>query len=315
MTVSRALNNSKEISQKTKEKVLKACKDLGYKPNSAAKSLITKTTKMIGLVIPDITNQYYAYISKGVSSYLEKKGYGLILCNSDRKKNNEREYLNFLTEGRVDGIIILPVEPKKEDYEQIIMHTPMVMVDNFAEGLDISFVANDNYYGATQIIEHMVKQGYRKIGVILGSKSSTASNERYRAYKDVLEKNNIDFDTNIIIYSNATFEDGFNKAEYLINRGVDSIFAINDTVAMGVMKYCYLKGINIPKDLGLAGYDNIEQSSMFPVPLTTVDQNNKLIGEISAKILINQINEKSFKKETIILKPKLIIRKSCGEDN
>lgn len=313
MTVSRALNDSKEISKATKEKVLRACRELGYKPNFAAKSLITKTTKMIGLIIPDITNQYYANISKGVSSYLEDRGYGLILCNSDRKKYKEKEYLNFLTEGRVDGIIILPVEPKKEDYEDILKQIPMVMVDNFAEGLDISFVANDNYDGASQIIEHMIKQGYRKIGAIFGSKSSTASNERLRAYKDVLEKNNIAFDQDMIIHSNATFEDGFTLTEHLIHKGVDSIFAINDTVAMGVIKYCYLQGIDIPKDLGVAGYDNIEQSAMLPVPLTTVDQNNKRIGEISVKLLMEQINE-ALKNETIILKPKLIIRKSCGEN-
>lgn len=313
MTVSRAINNSNEISEKTKERILKACEELGYRPNSVAKSLITKKTNMIGLVIPDITNQYYSHVSKGVSSYIEEKGYGLILCNSDRKKANEIKYLNFLAEGRVDGIIILPVQPRKEDYEKIINGIQVVMADNFAEGLDVNFVGNDNYYGATKIIEHMVNQGYKKIGVILGDESSTASNERYNAYKDVLARNNIEINENIVFNSKSTFEDGFRLAQELINRGVDSIFAINDTVAMGVVKYCYLNNIDIPKDLGVAGYDNIEQSAMLPVALTTVDQNDSLLGRISAEILIDQINGKSKELKKVILRPRLIVRKSCGE--
>jgi LacI family transcriptional regulator len=313
MTVSRALNNSSEISTVTKEKILKACQELGYKPNYAAKSLITRKTKMIGLIIPDITNQYYANISKAISSFIESLGYGLVLCNSDRKKDNERNYLNFLTEGRVDGVIILPVKPEKEDYEDIIKQIPVVMVDNYAEGLDVNFVGNDNYYGATIVVGHLIKQGYKKIGVILGGEKSTASNERFKAYKDVLGKNNMQFDKDIVMYSNATFEEGFKLGEKLINKGVDSIFAINDTVALGVIKYCYLNGITIPGDLGITGYDNIEHGSLLPVPLTTVDQNTKLIGEKTVELLMNLISGNADKNKFITLEPKLIVRKSCGE--
>lgn len=313
MTVSRALNNSNEISGETKERVLKACRELGYKPNSAAKSLITKKTKMIGLIIPDIANQYYANISKGVSAYVESYGYGLILCNSDRKKSNEKNYLDFLSEGRVDGILILPVNPRKEDYEDLASHIPMVMADNYVEGLEVSFVGNDNYYGGTSIFEHLINQGYEKIGIILGGEKSTASNSRLKAFKDVLEKYGKSFDEDLAIYSKATFEEGFTLAETLINKGVDCICAINDTVAMGVIKYCYLNGINIPKDLGIAGYDNIEQASMLPIPLTTVDQNDKVIGKIAAELLLDHIRIRDLKSKVVTLEPKLIIRKSCGE--
>lgn len=313
MTVSRAINNSNEISDETKDKILKACKELGYKPNSAAKSLITKKTKMIGLIIPDIANQYYANISKGVSSYIEEYGYGLILCNSDRKKTNEKGYLNFLSEGRVDGIIILPVSPKKEDYEEVAKQIPMVMADNYAEGLAVSFVGNDNYYGGTEIFQHLIKQGYKRIGAILGGNNSTASNERFRAFKDVLEKNGLNFHKEVVFNSSATFEEGFSLAETLIKKGVDCIWTVNDTVAMGVIKYCYLNGINLPDDMGIAGYDNIEQASMLPIPLTTVDQNDKLIGKIAAELLMDLINKKGTKNKVVTLKPKLIVRKSCRE--
>jgi LacI family transcriptional regulator len=312
-TVSRALNNSKEISEKTRELILKTCEKRGYIPNSSARSLILNKTNMIGLLIPDITNQYYAYVSKGVSSYLEKIGYGLVLCNSDRNKENENRYIDFLTQRRVDGIILIPVKPKAEDYKKVIENVPLVMADNYVNDLEISYVGNDNYAGARKIVSHMLRQGYRKIGVILGDESSSASNERLRAYKDILVENNIEIKDEILLNSRATFEDGFNLAEILIKQKVDAIFTINDTVAMGVMKYCHMNNIKIPKDIGIAGYDDIEQAAMLPVPLTTVHQRKFELGRTVAKILIDEINNNQSAKQKVILQPELIIRKSCNE--
>ncbi|MBU3172057.1 LacI family DNA-binding transcriptional regulator [Clostridium estertheticum] len=312
-TVSRALNNSKEISKKTRELILKTCEEKGYIPNSAARSLILNKTNMIGLLIPDITNQYYAYVSKGVSSYLEKIGYGLVLCNSDRNKDNENRYIDFLAQKRVDGIILIPVKPKASDYKKIIANVPLVMADNYVKDLEVSYVGNDNYVGARKIVSHMLRQGYRKIGVILGDESSTASNERLKGYKDILTENNIEISNDILLNSSANFEDGFKLAEVLINKKVDAIFTINDSVAMGVMKYAHMNNILIPKDIGIAGYDDIEQASMLTVPLTTVHQKKFELGKIAAKILIEEINNHKTLKQTIILKPELVIRKSCNE--
>lgn len=312
-TVSRALNNSKEISKKTKELILKTCAERGYIPNSSARSLILNKTNMIGLLIPDITNQYYAYVSKGVSSYLEKLGYGLVLCNSDRNKENENKYIDFLAQKRVDGIILIPVKPKAEDYKKIIKNVPLVMVDNYINDLEISYVGNDNYAGARKIVSHMIKQGYRKIGVILGDESSSASNERLRAYKDILLENNIEINEEIIQNSSARFEDGFKLAKSLIDQKVEGIFTINDTVAMGVMKYCHMNSIQIPRDIGICGYDDIEQAAMLPVPLTTIHQRKFELGRVAAKILIDEINNDKSAKQKIILQPELIIRKSCNE--
>jgi len=313
-TVSRALNNSKEISKKTRDLILKTCEEKGYTPNSAARSLILNKTNMIGLVIPDITNQYYAYVSKGVSSYLEKIGYGLVFCNSDRNKENENRYIDFLAQRRVDGIILIPVKPKAEDYRKIIKNVPVVMADNYVNDLEVSYVGNDNYAGARKVVAHMLRQGYRKIGVISGDESSSASNERLKAYKDLLIENNIEINNDILLNSNATFEDGFKLSEILVKQKVDAIFTINDSVAMGVMKYCHMNNIQLPKDLGIAGYDDIEEAAMLPVPLTTVHQRKFELGRTVAKVLIDEINNNKSAKQKIILQPELIIRKSCNEE-
>lgn len=313
MTVSRALNNSKEISEETRKRILEVCEKRGYKANSAARSLILKKTNMIGLVIPDITNQYYAHVSKGVSDYLDKNGYGMILCNSDRIKENEKKYLNFLSQKRVDGIILIPVQLEIKAYEDILNTLPMVLVDNYIEGLNISYIGNDNYAGAKQIITHMVMQGYKRIGVILGDEKSSASNERLKAYLDVMKEHNIEIQDNWLQNSRATFEDGFRIAKYLLEQKVDSIFAINDTVAMGVFKCCHNEGIKIPEDIGIAGYDDVDQASMMPIPLTTVHQKKFTLGSSAAKVLLDEINNTNTEKQKIILKPELIIRKSCRE--
>lgn len=313
MTVSRALNNSKEISQETKEKILKVCAKMGYRPNSAARSLVSNKTNMIGLIIPDITNQYYSYVSKGVSSYLEGLGYGLILCNSDRRRENEKRYIDFLTQKRVDGIILIPLSSKHEDYKMLVNTVPFVQVDNYINGLEASFIGNDNYAGSKKIVSHMINQGYKRIGFILSTKSSTASTERFKGYRDILKENGIPLDNDIIINTNATFDEGFSGAEKLIKKNVDSIFAINDTVALGVIKYCYNTGISLPDQLGIAGYDDIEQASMLPVPLTTIHQRKFTLGKTAASILIQEINNPETVKQKIILQPELIIRKSCNE--
>ena len=313
-TVSRALNNSKEISKKTRDLILKTCEEKGYTPNSAARSLILNKTNMIGLVIPDITNQYYAYVSKGVSSYLEKIGYGLVFCNSDRNKENENRYIDFLAQRRVDGIILIPVKPKAEDYRKIIKNVPVVMADNYVNDLEVSYVGNDNYAGARKVVAHMLRQGYRKIGVISGDESSSASNDRLKAYKDLLIENNIEINNDILLNSNATFEDGFKLSEILVKQKVDAIFTINDSVAMGVMKYCHMNNIQLPKDLGIAGYDDIEEAAMLPGPLTTVHQRKFELGRTVAKVLIDEINNNKSAKQKIILQPELIIRKSCNEE-
>jgi LacI family transcriptional regulator len=190
----------------------------------------------------------------------------------------------------------------------------MVMVDNIAKGLEVSFIGNNNYNGGTKVIQHMVEQGYRKIGVILGDRRSTASNERFEAYKDVIMESGIPFDESIVVHSNSTFEDGYKLSEQLINKGVDSIFAINDTVAMGALKYCYMNNISVPGKLGVAGYDNIEQSAMMPVPLTTVEQNKDILGKLAAEVLMEHVKDNSARPKDIILEPQLVIRKSCGEN-
>ena len=179
-------------------------------------------------------------------------------------------------------------------------------------GPSFSSVVNDNYQGALMLFRHMIKCGSRNIGCILGEAQSQTTVDRLNALKRVLEENSITFNKDNVIYTDATFENGYKKAKQLISKKIDSLFAINDTVALGVIKYCQDHGINIPHDLKVAGYDDLEIGSMIDVPLTTVHQRKVLLGRKAAELLLQEIKSHSepFK---IVLAPKLTVRSSCGE--
>ena len=311
-TVSRALNGKVGVSDSLRNKILTVSKELGYEPNNVARSLVTNDSKLIGLILPDITSPYYACIAKGVDSYLRAQGYGVMLCNSSRDKSVEKECLRLLQAQRISGLIIVSVTVDEDDLLNLSHQGIRVVAADIAIGPHFSSVVNDHYNGALTLFKHMIKCGCRKIGCILGSPSSSSTQERLRALRQVLEENDIDFDKNNVVYADATFENGYKKAKTLLQRDIDTIFAINDTVALGAMKYCQDHGIKIPQDIKIAGYDDLEVASMIAVPLTTVHQRKVLLGRKAAELLLHEIKTPS-EPIKIVLSPSLMIRESCGE--
>ena len=305
MTVSRSLNNSRLVSKNTKKKVLEACKTLGYIPNSVAKTLVTRKTNMIGLVVPDI-DYFYADIIKSITLALENRNYGVLLCDYNHDKKKEIEYLYYLLQGRVDGIILFPINPTKQDYEGFIDRLPIVFANKFATGLNVSFVGSDNYSGTVQLIEYMIAKEYKRIGVIYSDLSHKSFNDRMRGYKNTLNKHGIAFDDKIICESRLLFKEGYHFSEQLIAKGVDSIFAFNDVCAMGIVRYCSDNGIKVPGDIGVAGYDNITYLELFNHKLTTVDFKGVMLGSKLADLILNEISNPQLLKRTIILSPELV---------
>ena len=306
MTVSRVLNGSDLVSEATKVAVLEACDRLGYIPNYAAKALVTKETNMIGLVVPDV-NYYYANIIKSITLSLDSCGYGLLLCPYDHKKEKEIEYLHYLLQGRVDGIIIFPMSPNKLDYVNVINKTAMVFANRMAEGLNASFVGSDNYSGSVKMVEYMLHKGYRRIGIIHSDLNYDSFGDRMRGYKDVLAKNGISYNASLAYDSRLLFKEGYQYAKQLIAKGVDSIFAFNDVCALGVLRYCSDNNISVPGDIGVAGFDNIQYLELFDHKLTTIDYNGLLLGEKVSAVVLDEIRNPKCPKSTTILNPNLII--------
>ncbi len=312
-TVSRALNGKKGVSKKMADTILKKCQELGYRKNAVAQSLITRRTNTIGVVIPDITSRYYSFVIKGVNAYLEEQGYSVMLCLANRSAQTEKNYLELLQSKRVDGILIITLTADPLYLESIAASgMPIVQIDNAATP-NLSAVVNDNYRGAVMLFEHMVAQGCRRIACLLGRKSNQTTIDRERGFKDVMNKYHIPIDEDLILYIDSTPEEAYAQVPKLLENHPDSIFAINDMVAMGVLRYCMEHNIKIPEDIRLAGYDDIDIASLIHVPLTTVHQLKVTLGRAAAKLLLQEIESPDEPHQIVTLVPHLEARVSCGE--
>lgn len=312
-TVSRALNGKKGVSRELAETIAKKCQELGYRKNAVAQSLITRRTNTIGIVIPDITSRYYSFVVKGVNNYLEEHGYSVMLCNANRSEQTERRYLELLQSRRVDGILIISLTASPSYLEEISRSgMPIVQIDNTVSST-LSAVVNDNYRGAVMLFEHMVALGCRRIGCLMGRRSNQTTIDRLRGFRDVMARSGIEVDEDLIIYIDSTANEGYRLLPRLLEKQPDAIFAINDMVALGVLRYCMDNNIKVPQELRLAGYDDIDIASMIHVPLTTVHQLKVSLGRSAAKLLLQEIENPGDPHQIITLIPHLEARASCGE--
>lgn len=312
-TVSRALNGKKGVSRELAETIIRKCQELGYSKNAVAQSLITKHTNTIGIVIPDITSRYYSFVVKGVNKYLEEHGYSVMLCNANRSEQMERRYLELLQTRRVDGILIISLTASPVFLEELSRSgMPIVQIDNIVSST-LSAVVNDNYHGSMMIFEHMVSLGCRRIGCLMGRRNNQTTIDRLRGYRDVMARHGIEVDENLLMFIDSTPNEGYLHMPQLLAQQPDSIFAINDMVALGVLRYCMDHNIRVPQELRLAGYDDIDIAPMIHVPLTTVHQLKVSLGRSAAKLLLQEIKNPDDPHQIITLIPYLVARSSCGE--
>lgn len=317
-TVSRALKDSPEIGEETRRRIKELAQRLNYTSNALARGLVLKRSDSIGLVIPDIINPYYAHISKAIENVASGRNFSLIICNTDRNPEKERHYLQFLRAKQVDGIIMVPVTNRPEPLQDLVRDgIPLVLIDNWVPGVTADFITNDNFAGAAAAVRHLIRRGKRRIVHFAGPRDSFASQERLRAYLQVMAEQGLAVPEAWVIPTNATFEEGERAARQLLHAGElpEAIFAVNDVVAMGALKYFYRKGVRVPEDLALMGYDDIEMVAMLPVALTTVRQRKHELGRTAAQMILERILAPDEAREyrNVTLQPRLVVRKSCGE--
>ena len=313
-TVSRALNNQKGVSEDLKEKILNTAKELSYLKISD-RNQVSEEQNMIGLILPDITNPYFAFIANGVSLFFEEKNYSIILCNTGRNKQTEKRFIEMLCASKVKGVIILSVTATEEDLKPFFdLGIKVVCLDN-PISKKISCVTNDNYSGVCDLINHIISPevNAKRLALLMGPPNVFTNKERLRACIDTLEaagKSDILLETK---YIKPTYEEAYKVAPELLEKKPDTIFAINDTVALGVIRYCHDHNIRVPQDLKIAGYDDIPAGATMWPPLTTVHQRKTTLGIHAASLLLQHINDPSMSTKKIELFPKLIKRESLGE--
>jgi len=313
-TVSRALNDKRGVNRETKSKVLRAARELMYRPNAMARGLVNKRSHSIGLVIPDITNPFFPEVARGIEDGANEAGYSTILCNTNWEHPKEANYIDLLVEKRVDGIILAPISPAVTFSPQSLRNrVPIVYVDKVPRESGGSFVMIDNVRGGYLATKHLIDSGYREIGFIGAPNDSSTIDERLKGYRMALEEHGLMINKGFIRFGDYKRETGFNIIRKMIREKQypRAIFAENDLLALGVLQGAKEQGLSVPQDIAVVGFDDIPMASFPEVQLTTVYQPKYRMGRLAVEILIEGIDkQENFAERKVVLESELIIRKS-----
>ena len=316
-TVSRALHDHPAISVNTKKLVIKLAEKLNYQPNMLALSLLNKKTNTIGIIVPEITSYFFSSVINGIQDLVNDTGYQLIISQTEESNEKEKEILEAMSRVRVDGFLVSPTSETHDaqHFNKLVNNgTPLVIFDRDCAGFNADKVLVDDYDGAFQAVEYLIKTGCRRIVHITGPSNLSISTHRLNGYLDALKKYHIPKEDQLIFnVKGFTPEYGVEAAKAMMKlpQLPDGIFAINDGIAIGAMFVIKEAGIQIPNQISVVGFDDEPHSSYFIPPLTSVWQPVYDMGLLSARILLSKLKgEKPAETRYEMLKPELIIRAS-----
>jgi LacI family transcriptional regulator len=290
-TVSRILNELPGYTMKTRQTVLDVIKEIGYKPNAIARGLVNKHTNTIGVLLPSISSRLASVLLKGIENTAHRLDYSTIICNTGRDGKRTIEYLDVLNEKQVDGIIITS-EWLKGVYEKalVAMKIPVILVLTVSSHLKIPHIKLDDKQAAYQAIQYLIENGHKEIGMISGTKNDKlAGYPRIEGYKRALADNSLTISEDRITYGDFAYKSGITCMEELFQRSPDitAVFAASDEMAVGALSYAYKKGIKVPDELSVIGFDDTQDAEMAIPPLTTVHQPIYEMGQRAVEMLFS----------------------------
>jgi LacI family transcriptional regulator/LacI family repressor for deo operon, udp, cdd, tsx, nupC, and nupG len=319
-TVSRALSGHPSVKEKTRIDVLELAERMDYERNTLALSLANKKTLVIGIIVPEILNSFYPSVIRGAEDHLNSEKYKAIICHSNENYEKEVENVKLLLSQQVDGIILSHTkETRNFDHLKLIQRrgVPLVMFNRVTDTIDVPKVVVDDYEAAFNAVEHLIKNGRKRIAHLAGPDSLINSKLRLNGYLDALAKHKIPIDNDLIISYDLSIDKVKIYIKHFLDmaRRPDAIFCINDPTAIAAMSVIHDRKLHIPKDIAVVGFSNDQPSALTNPPLTTVSQPTFEIGRETAKLIMQEIrnnekNEPAANKKTVILKAQLIIRES-----
>jgi len=319
-TVSKILKGNYIGSQETKNRVLKIAKEFGYTPNLIASSLKSRRSRIIALIVPEISVPFFPELSRGVEDVAREHGYNVILCSSNNDQIQEARYLESLERRWIDGIIFSRVtgDTFKEKVPRLLENkVKMVFVDRVpAESkLPVARVEIDNEKAAYTATEFLIKLGHRDIACITGPLNTRIAQQRLEGYKKALKDNNLPIRDELIAEGTFKLDSGFKGVNILLDRNVPftAIFANNDLMAVGAIKALRKRNLQVPDDVSVMGFDGIPLSEYIDPSLTTVVQPIYEMGKTAAKLLLESIKKGGELKDHIVLDTRIEVRESTGE--
>jgi LacI family transcriptional regulator len=320
MTVSRVINNTGKISEKTRAKVKRVMEELGYVPNQTARSLVLQQTKLLFLLITDIMNPFYTTLARGAEDAAKRSGYRLLFGNSDESLEKESDYITTILTTRVDGVLVAPAgDPSLPHLESLRKHNvPFVLLDREVPGIECDIVLGDSKDGARRLVEHLASQGHRTIAMVNGSPSISSARLRLQGYQDGLKLNDLVYDERYV------FETSFGPLSDLTEMGQwldqlvpapTAIVAGNNVLAVEILRLLRDRGLRVPEDMSIVCFDDLGPYSEVEPFLTVAAQQAYQFGYMGMQMLVERIQERetALPWKKIVLPADLLIRRSVKE--
>ena len=314
-TVSHVINGTRKVAPATVERVQQAMNALDYHPNAVAQSLRTQKTNVIGAVVSDITNPFFATLIRGAEDAAIEAGYSLIVCNSDESLEKEDRYVRLLRRRQIDGLLISPVG----DGSHSVVHelpkwkVPFVFVDRRVDDVEADAVLSDNEEGAYQATRHLIKRGHRRIGLILGIKGATTTEERFAGYQNALDEAGLPFLTELISYGKYRVIGGQKSVSELLSLSgpPTAIFTTNNLMTIGVLQELFHRQVVIPEQMAVVSFDDPNLGELLRPPLTVVTQDPYSMGKVAVERLLFKLGgEPNIPHKEDRVPVKLCIRES-----
>lgn len=315
-TVSRALNDSPLVAEKTKQYVESIASRLHYVASASARSLSTRTTETIGVLLPDIYGEFFSELIRGADAVARKQNYHLIVSSSH---SNKQELLNAikLVSGRVDGLVVMSPHMDEDTSMSPFLNTlPTVVLSSSVAASSFDAIKIDNVGGGKQVTRHLIERGHKRIAIVKGDPGNADSEERYSGYTAALEEAGIPLTDGYVIQGDFTESSGYQAAAHLLalRQRPTAIFASNDEMAIGVLRCLRSQSVDVPKEIAVAGFDDIQISSLIHPSLTTVHVDISLLGSLALEKVLQRIRYGRQKREpaNTVLPVHLIVRESTA---
>ncbi len=316
-TVSHVINNNRFVSEAIRDKVNAAIDRLNYAPSALARSLKLNQTRTIGMLLTASSNPFYSEVVLGVERSCYERGYSLILCNTDGDEERMNRSIETLLQKRVDGLIMMCTENHCPSQDALNRYPslPIVMMDwsPFDGANDI--IQDNALIGGKMATEYLIHQGYSRIACITGPLDKTTAQQRLAGFRQAMHEANLEIMPGYEVSGDFEFAGGLSAMQQLLTLPVppDAVFASNDAMAVGVYQAVYQQGLNIPTDVAVMGYDDIQLAQYMTPPLTTIHQPKDELGELAIDTLLHRLQEPDTEAQVLSLTPELIMRGSVGK--
>ena len=314
-TVSRFLNGSSRVSEETAERVRRAIDELGYLPNASARGLVMSATGTLALIFPELSGPFFSELIRGAETGARETGYHLLIYGASGMRKDAQDHALGLVATKADGLILATPEIGRHYLRDLQRRgMPLVILGWEPESIAVDSIRPDNVGGAMRVVAHLIEHGYTRIAMITGPRSQLHAADRELGYRKALETHGLPCDARLVVRGAFDEETGFSALQRLLDQDPvpDAVFAANDEMAIGAMLAARARGLSVPSDIALVGFDDIEPARYLQPSLTTVRQDMFGQGRTAVEMLLARVNGSEDAVEAKLIPTELAIRQSCG---